>query len=407
MSPNLSPTWKDPSVLLVSVGIAGVGDFIYLVTINILVFQMTGSAAAVAALWVIGPLVNVLTKFWTGSFIDYRSKRNIMMTTYLARGTLIFVIPFLPHITFVYGILILLSTAKAFFIPSSMTYMTQLVPRHIRKRYNSIQSLTTSGAFIIGPSIAGTLIMLTDLTMTLIITAFAFFIAALLLYFLPKKEVLDKQAIPTLSIKQIKQDWSIVLTLLHDLKYVTLVYVAYLGTTIFSFTMDAQEVVFTQRVIGLSEIDYSLLISITGIGSIVGAFLLAVFFQKTSLRSLIAVGILMQTTGYLIYAFSWSFWSIAVGFTILGFFNAFLNAGITTFYQNNIPVKLMGRVTSILQLLQSLLQIIFVLAVGALADIIPLRSTIIGLASSMLIVALLIVFNVFRPTKKGYFLESE
>ena len=48
---------------------------------------------------------------------------------------------------------------------------------------------------------------------------------------------------------------------------------------IFSFAMDAQEVVFTQQVIGLSEMEYSLLISITGIGSVVGAVLLSIFFK--------------------------------------------------------------------------------------------------------------------------------
>ncbi|MBP1970985.1 MFS family permease [Virgibacillus natechei] len=159
--------WKEPVLLLTSVGIAGIGDFIYLVAINILVFQMTGSAAAVAGLWIIGPAVNILTKFWTGSFIDYRSKRKIMIVTYLARAFFIFLIPFAPNIGFVYLILIFLSIAKAFFTPSSTTYITQLIPRHMRKRYNSIQSFTTSGAFIIGPAIGGTLILMSSVATTL------------------------------------------------------------------------------------------------------------------------------------------------------------------------------------------------------------------------------------------------
>lgn len=45
--------WKDPAILLTSLGIAGIGDFIYLVAINIIVYQMTGSAAA-AAKWLAG-----------------------------------------------------------------------------------------------------------------------------------------------------------------------------------------------------------------------------------------------------------------------------------------------------------------------------------------------------------------
>src|SRR5690625_5311454 len=69
--------WKNPIILLFSIGMASVGDFIYLVAINIIVYQLTGSAAAVAGLWIVSPLTNIVTKFWTGSFIDYRSKRKV------------------------------------------------------------------------------------------------------------------------------------------------------------------------------------------------------------------------------------------------------------------------------------------------------------------------------------------
>ncbi|UJL46194.1 MFS transporter [Virgibacillus sp. NKC19-16] len=398
--------WKEPIFLLTSVGIAGIGDFIYLVAINILVFQMTGSAAAVAGLWIIGPAVNILTKFWTGSFIDYRSKRKIMIVTYLARAIFIFLIPFAPNIGFVYLILIFLSIAKAFFTPSSTTYITQLIPRHMRKRYNSVQSFTTSGAFIIGPAIGGTLILMSSVTTTLLINGVSFILAAFLLYILPEKDTYDKNAIPKLTISQIVTDVKVVLTFIKKHKYVALLYVAFLATAIFTFAMDAQEVVFAQQVVGLTEVDYSLLISITGIGSIAGALLISVFSQKFSLRYMIAIGILMQTVGYILYAFSWSFLSIAFGFTILGFFNVFLNAGIMTFYQNNVPTALMGRVTSIFQLLQSLFQIIFVLGVGVISDIIPLRITIITLSFEMLMLAVVMVVFIFLPGKRVYFREG-
>ena len=48
--------WRDPTLLLSSIGISSIGDFIYLVAINIIVYQLTGSAAAVAGLWIVGPL---------------------------------------------------------------------------------------------------------------------------------------------------------------------------------------------------------------------------------------------------------------------------------------------------------------------------------------------------------------
>lgn len=399
--------WKNPALLLTSLGIAGIGDFIYLIAINIIVFQMTGSATAVAGLWIIGPIVNIMTKFWTGSFIDYRSKKKIIVSTYLLRAGFIALIPLAPSIFWIYIILVFLSLAKAFFGPASMTYTTMLVPKMKRKRFNSIRSVTSSGAFIIGPAIGGTLILLGTIHTTLWINSIFFVIAALLLVRLPKVEEIDKEMIPPLTVAQVWSDFTVVKQFIAENKYIAFIYLSFIMVMIFTFAMDAQEVVFTQQVIGLSELDYSLLISITGIGSVSGGILLSIFSSKLSLRLMIVVGVLMTAVGYIIYAFSWSFQSIVFGFIILGFFNVFLNAGITTFYQNNVPIVVMGRVTSIFQLIQSVLQVVFILGIGIVADLMSLRITIVILAIVMLMTALIFSYFVLQPLKSQFYREEQ
>lgn len=406
LKPNLKE-WKTPAILLGSLGIAGVGDFIYLVAINIIVYQMTGSAAAVAGLWVISPLVNIVTKFWTGSFIDYRSKKKIVWVTFISRAALIAMIPFAPTLFAVYAILVLLSIAKAFFGPASMTYVAMLVTPQKRKRFNSLRSFTSSGAFIAGPAIGGSLILLTDISVTLWLNAGFFLIAALFLAFLPETEKVQQEKITALTLSQVVKDFTVVLDFMAEKKYVSAIYLGFLAVMLFSFVMDVQEVVFIQEVIGLSEVDYSLLISITGIGSVSGALLLSVFANKISIRNMIVIGLLMMTTGYVVYAFSWSFASVAAGFVILGFFNVFLNAGIATFYQNNVPTSVMGRVTSIFGLIQSAFQIFFILAIGFLADWISLKLTIGTLAVIMLITALLYAIAVLNPKHSEWYEEEE
>ncbi|AIY06637.1 hypothetical protein Plano_2672 [Planococcus sp. PAMC 21323] len=399
--------WKDPAILLTSLGIAGIGDFIYLVAINIIVYQMTGSAAAVAGLWIIGPIVNILTKFWTGSFIDYRSKKKVIIATYLLRAGFIALIPYAPNIVGIYVILVFLSIAKSFFGPSSTTYTTMLVPKLKRKRFNSIRSVTSSGAFIVGPAIGGTLILLSSIQATLWINAIFFVIAALLLLGLPEQEEIDRETIPKMTVAQVWSDFTVVKQFLSENKYIAIIYLSFILVMIFSFAMDAQEVVFTQRVIGLSEVDYSLLISITGIGSVSGGVLLTIFSSKFSLRFMIVLGVVMTAVGYVLYAFSWSFLTITVGFLILGFFNVFMNTGMATFYQNNIPVALMGRVTSIFQLVQSVVQVLFILGIGILADVISLRVTIVGLASIMLLASIVFSYFVLKPQQAAFYREEE
>lgn len=406
MNPEVS-RWKEPALLLASLGIAGVGDFIYLVAINIIVYQMTGSAAAVAGLWIIGPIVNIFTKFWTGNFIDFRSKKKMIIATYLLRACFIALIPIAPSIVGLYIILVFLSVAKSFYGPSSVTYTTMLVPKAMRKRFNSIRSVTSSGAFIIGPAIGGTLILVSSIQMTLLINAMFFVIAAILLMRLPEMDAHEREMIPSMTLKQIQSDFTVVMQFLSLNKYIAFIYIAFILVMIFSFAMDAQEVVFTQRVIGLSEVDYSLLISITGMGSVSGGILLSIFSAKLSLRSMIVLGVLMTAAGYVLYAVSWSFLTVTIGFLVLGFFNVFLNAGISTFYQNNVPIELMGRVTSIFQLIQSILQVIFILGVGILADVISLRIIIAALAILMLLAAFIFSFFVLKPENKGFYKEDE
>ncbi|MFC5734428.1 MFS transporter [Cytobacillus gottheilii] len=398
--------WKNPSILLLSIGFSSIGDFLYLVAINIIVYQLTGSAAAVAALWIVGPLTNIVTKFWTGSFIDYRSKRKLMIVTHLVRAAFICLIPVATNMVVIYGILVVLSVAKAFFNPSSITYITILIPIEKRKRFNSIQSFASSGAFIIGPAIGGSFILLTSVEATLWLNAFFFLISAILLFFLPEKENFDKETIPTLTIGQVIHDFTIVQKFMVNNKYVSFIYMGFIIIMVFSFTMDAQEVVFTQRVVGLSEFDYSLLISITGIGSVVGALLLSVFSNKFALRFMIAIGLIMMTIGYVIYAFSWSFTSIVAGFVTIGFFNVFLNAGIVTFYQNNVPVNVMGRVTSIYQLIQSAIQVVFILVFGVIADIVSLRLTTVTLALVMLLFSFIFSVSVLKSNNKSFYRED-
>ncbi|MGG0644890.1 MFS transporter [Sporosarcina gallistercoris] len=398
--------WKEPGILLSSIAISNMGNFIYLIAINIIVYHLTGSAAAVAGLWMISPLTNIATKFWTGSYIDYRSKRKIMMTTYIVRAVFISLIPLAHNMVVIYGILVVLSIANSFYHPASTTYLTIVVPIEKRKRFNSFRSFASSGAFIIGPAIAGAMLFSLSYELTLWINAVLFVVAALVLLLLPEKEVIDKSRIPVLTIPQVVSDFTVVKDFVIANRYVASVYLGFTMVMLFSFAMDTQEVVFTQRVIGLSEIDYSLLVSITGIGSVCSAILIAIFSTKISLRTMISMGLIMMTIGYLIYAFSWSFLSIMIGFLILGFFNVFLNAGIMTFYQNNVPVSIMGRVTSIYQLIQSIMQVIFIIGVGVLGDVLSLRVVIASLAIVMLVTSVIYAGLVLRSDKKRFYLED-
>ncbi|MFE8702936.1 MFS transporter [Cytobacillus sp. FJAT-54145] len=397
---------RNSSLLLFGIGISSLGDFVYLVAINILVLKLTGSAAAVAGLWIMGPIASILTKFWSGSLVDRMNKRNLMIITDIVRAVIVAIIPFLSSIWLIYVCLFFLSVAKAFFEPTSITYITRLVPQQERKQFNSFRSLVTSGAFLVGPAIAGVLFLITTVDIAIWINAISFIVSAFLLMLLPNvDEQVPKADVKPLSIKVLREDWESVIQFSRKNLYIVQIFFLAQFFMIVSLGMDAQEVVFTQRVLGLSETDFGLLISITGIGSIVGASTVSIFAKKMSIKQLISLGFLMVAVGYLIYAFSFSFWSVAVGFIILGFFNSFSNTGFMTFYQNNVPTEMMGRISSVFGTFISLFQIIFVLLIGYTGEIIPLRYSVIIASFIIVVIGILITFMVNQPSRSKYFDE--
>lgn len=399
--------WKMASFLLTGIGISRLGDFIYLIAINLIVYDMTGSAAAVAGLWIIGPITSVLTNSWSGGLIDRKNKKSIMIWTDLARAVGVALIPFLGSIGFLYAVLFLISMAKALFMPASATYIAKLVPIESRKRFNSINSLVTSGAFIVGPAIAGGLFLIGTIETAIFLNAASFVFSAVIIWVLPDKDKdLKSPSVQTSAYETLRNDWKQVITFAGREVFIISVYGCFLAFGLFSLAMDSQEVVFIQDVVGLTEADYSFLVSISGIGFALGALFITIVSKMLTIKQLMGYGMLLTAAGYLIYAMADSFMMVVMGFTVLGIFNAFSSAGYQTFYQNNVPVEIMGRMTSVIGVIQSFTQIILLFGIGVLGDLFPLRYTIVILAVLNLILSFYVCWQLMKPGKQQYFSET-
>lgn len=93
------------------------------------------------------------------------------------------------------------------------------------------------------------MILFTSVEVTLWINAFFFVAASIFLSFLPDNENIQKDAIPSLTIAQVMQDFTVVREFMDKNKYVFSIYFGLIILMIFTFAMDAQEIVFTQQVI--------------------------------------------------------------------------------------------------------------------------------------------------------------
>lgn len=69
-------SWRYPIILLSSIGISSIGDWIYFIALNLIVLNLTESALAVSGLYIVRALSTLFTNFWSGSLIDRFNKNT-------------------------------------------------------------------------------------------------------------------------------------------------------------------------------------------------------------------------------------------------------------------------------------------------------------------------------------------
>lgn len=406
---KLLKDWKYPLLLLSGVGIANLGAWIYLIALNILVYNMGGSALAVATLYVIKPFATLFTNAWAGSLIDRLNKRKLMIHLDIYRVILIAMLPLLPSLWSVYLLVFFISMASAIYEPTAMTYMTKLIPVDKRQRFNSLRSLIGSGAFLIGPAVAGILLITGTPEFAIYMNAIAFLLSGLITLLLPN---LDKRydsntSSDKLSLTVLKKDWNIVLNFSKKSTYIVCVYFLFQGIMVLATAIDALELSFAKEILLLTDSEYGFLVSIAGAGIILGAIINTILSKKLATSFLIGVGSLFIAIGYMVYAFSDGFLIAAIGFFILSFSMAFANTGYYTFYQNNVPVDLMGRIGSIYGLVIAVITILTTILFGGATQFISIQLVVIvGTSIMFLITIILCVFTLLPTRIKVYTAES-
>ncbi len=402
----LVETWRYPIILLCSIGVSSVGSWIYFIALNLIVLNITESALAVSGLYIIRALSTVCTNIWSGSVIDRLNKKYLMIVLNILQALFIVVLPFASSLVFIYGMVFLITIFSSIYHPTSMSYITKLIPIEQRKRFNALRSLLDSGAFLTGPAIAGLMFTIGTPNMTIYINAIALFLSALITLAMPNVEAsrqLVEKAENKLSIKILKEDWKLVLRFSGKYAYIMTIYFLFSAMIVMMTATDSLEAAFATQVLSLSEGQYGILVSIAGAGVLIGSLTNTLIVEKIPTSWLIGLGSLITACGYIMFAFSYTFLLASMGCFILSFATAFANTGFYTFYQNNIPVNVMGRIGSIYGLVEAFLIIIVTAIFGVASEVLSIRVVVVSGSLIMLCVAtILFIFNIQRSKNKFY-----
>jgi len=398
--------WRYPAILLCSIGVSSVGEWIYFIALNLIVLNLTESALAVSGLYIVRAISSLFTNFWSGSLIDRFNKKKLMIILNMVQSLLIVILPCFSSLLWMYVLVFLITVASSMYQPTSMTYITKLIPVEQRKRFNALRSLLDSGAFLTGPAIAGFLFTVGTPYMAIYLNAIALFLSACITFKMPNIEALEKfmnRTEKTSLYRVLLQDWQMVIRFSLKNSYVMAVYLLFSAIIILMTATDSLEAAFATQILALSEGEYGILVSIAGVGVLFGSLTNSVIVEKIPTSWLIGMGSLVTALGYLIFTSSFSFLIAAIGCFVLSFATAFANTGFYTFYQNNIPSESMGRIGSIYGFFEALFIIIFTTIFGIFAEWITIRSVVISASFMMAFVAVILLWLNIKPSKSHYY----
>ncbi|WP_342577935.1 MFS transporter [Psychrobacillus sp. FSL K6-2843] len=387
---------KTRTLYLGVVGLANIGGWIYLLALNLIILEKTGSVLAVTGLYIIKPFASMLIGPWAGSVIDRVSTKHLMIFLDLLRALLVGSLLLVDSLWAIYVMVLFIQMAGAMFETSSFTYMTLLLPEEERNKFNALLSFVHSGAFVTGPFLAGILFMLAPLEFSLLVNIIIFICCGIWTSFLPNKLNATIEAKKHLDLKEVREDWLLVWKFSKKSLPFFLIYMTFQGTMLLTAALDSTEVAFAKEVLSLTDAAYGSLVSIGGVGFLLGAICTNLLVRFLSPKALMSVGTLLVATGYLIYSISTTYFVASLGFLILSFFLSIANTGYMTFIQSHIDSNMMGRISSLYEMASSFVQMIAVLLFGIFAGWISVKAVVIGGSLLMLIVSCYLLTVVWK-----------
>ncbi|PYF06772.1 MFS transporter [Ureibacillus chungkukjangi] len=391
-------------LLLGGLGFSNLGNWIYLIALNLSVWHLTHSPAAVAGIYMVGPIARILSNLVAGSIIDRNNKRRLMIWSDIIRGILVFIMPFSTSIWLIYSLIFIANIASSFFGPSSTYVITKLVNDDDKQRFNALLSTINSGSFMIGPALAGGIIVLSNTSVAMWINSLTFFVCALAIYLLPKFDDVTSDKREIVRLHTIIEDFKVVWSFIRQLPALLYFLLLFNFALIIAFALDSQEMTFIKDVLDASDSVYGIIVSVAGVGAIIGGIFATTLVNKLSLKTYIGLGFSLTLLSYTVFYASNTLWLAIVSFVTLGLFMAFCNTGYATLYQKTIPTEIMGRFGSAINLLQSALQVTLTFVIGVLAEWYSLQITTVCFAAVGLLLACILYAHIL-VNKKALGLE--
>ncbi|HYI66469.1 MAG TPA: MFS transporter [Candidatus Limnocylindrales bacterium] len=363
--------------LLAGEFISGIGDWLYLVAVLVVVYAESNSAVLLGVVGAARILPYVLLSVPAGIVADRFDRRMVLLVTDVARGILMLVLVAAvmlgaPTIVIV-ALSILAACFSTFFGPAIAALLPMLVDESDLGPANSAWATLDNLAFILGPALAGILLATGALEIAFLLNAVSFAVVAVVLWRLPVPRASAPVVDPAGGPVEAPAGWRALVRPLAG------PFVLDSVTSIVGGGVGVLTVVIAVDVLSAGEAGTGYLNAATGVGGVVagvaGGALLARRLSVPLLLGGVVGGVglaWLALSGDLVTAM------LAIGVAVAGLL--LLDVVNTTLIQRIVPDELRGRAMGVMQTTSAILYSLGSLLMPLIAEATSVGAVLIGSA---------------------------
>lgn len=321
------------------------GNWMQAVAQGLLVLKLTGSGTILGVVTALQFLPMLLIGPWGGVMADRFPKIKVLYITQILFGILtglmgILVITNTIELWMVYTLSLAIGLVNAVDNPTRQTFVVEMVGREKLQNAVALQSSVVNLARVIGPAIAGVLIVTVGLGVCFLVNAVSFVAMMISLYFMNPSE-LDPAPLVAKQKGQIKEGFVYVLhtPLLRDI----LVMMAVMGT--FSYEFMVILPLFSEDTFNGNEGTYALITSAMGIGAVIGGLLSA--NKKSATPTYLIIIAFLFGISMLVASVMPTLALAAIAMVFVGFFSLIFNSVGNSLLQIESAPNMRGRVMAL------------------------------------------------------------
>lgn len=388
---NYKSLLKDKNFLKIFIAgiISKFGDSVDVIAYSYMVYELTGSATLMAALFAVNGIPSFVFNMVSGVVVSYMHKKRVIYVCDALRGLVVLVTGVLYFTGYIavwhlYLFTILNSTLEAFRAPSSSSLFVQIISKDKLEHATSLNTSARTFAELIGYAAAGILIGVIGVGGAIIIDGVTFFVSAfIIMRIVMDSEVLTKEK---LTVKRYFMDLGEGFTYLKKDPFILSLSLFAGGMMFFVAPFNALQGAYVLEVLDLGAIGISVLSISFMVAMVIGGVMVPFVSKKIGSRYMFVLGGCVIGIGYFGLSLIEVFKGQQIGYVFLALVS-FVMGSTISFMSVPIQVAFMKRIDH--SLLTRVVSLINVLALAA----VPLGGGLTGLLVKFYDITL--IFKVF------------